>query len=270
MFMAQGLRFGQGRGPPARIPEMHQRRSAAYIRHMVRRTLPLIIALLLLAGKKATAQEHRPTTKVLLYKDRIAAEWDTVNCVKNVLKLNPLLFLRGEAPLYYERALSSKISAEVAVGVTFRNYLGGDLMGDVADDFSVGTRILARPSFHMGFRYYLTDDIEPQGAYLQGGFAYLDHSKDITLRDSSGQFTDLKLRDQRVYNDVRLYFGYQRLSSTNNWVLDAYGGVGYRNRSLRKVEEHLDLPERTYSYTVEESHGNMLALFLGVKIGYGF
>ena len=99
----------------------------AYIRHMARLPLPLLTALMLLVGGTTSAQDRGKPNKVVLYKDRLAAQWDTVNCVKNVFKLNPLLFLRGEAPLYYERALSPKISAEVAVGVTFRNYLGGDL-----------------------------------------------------------------------------------------------------------------------------------------------
>ncbi|MBS1545953.1 MAG: hypothetical protein JST38_18820 [Bacteroidetes bacterium] len=230
----------------------------------------LLSALLLLCGGSAFAQGNRKDTKVVLYKDRIAAQWDTVDCVKNVLKLNPLLFLRGEAPLYYERALSPRISAELAVGVTFRNYIGGDLAGDDADDFSAGTHIITKPSYHLGFRYYLTYDLEPQGMYLQGGFAYVDHSKDISVRDSTGAFTDVSLRDQRLYNDVRLYLGYQRLSGTSNWLIDFYGGIGLRNRSLKKVDEHFDLTEKTWSYSTEEKHDNVPAFFLGIKIGYGF
>ncbi len=216
------------------------------------------------------AQTNGKTTKVLLYKDRLAAQWDTVNCVKNVLKINPLLFLRGEIPLYYERALSHRLSAEIAVGVTFRNYLGGGFTGDKPDDFSAGTKIIAKPSFHVGIRWYLTDDIEPQGIYVQGEFAYLDHSKNISKKDSSGQFTEETLLDQRLYNDVRLYFGYQRLASTNNWLIDAYCGLGFRNRSLQLVEERINFVDRSFSYSVEETHDNVLAVFLGVKIGYGF
>lgn len=238
---------------------------------MVRLSMPQFLTMVLLAvSGPVIAQQDGKTTRVLLYKDRLAAQWDTVHCVKNVLKLNPLLFLRGEAPLYYERALSPRISGELAVGVTFRNYLGGGLTGDVADEFSAGTRIIAKPSFHVGIRYYLTADIEPQGAYLQGGFAYLDHSKDISKKDSTGQITDATLRDQRLYNDIRLYFGYQRLSSTSNWLFDAYCGFGLRNRSLIQVSEQLDLGDRSWSYAVEEKHDQVLALFLGVKIGYGF
>ena len=69
---------------------------------------------------------------------------------------------------------------------------------------------------------------------------------------------------------VRLYFGYQRLASTNNWLFDAYCGLGFRNRSLTLVDERLDLADRRWSYSVEETHDNVLAVFLGVKIGYGF
>jgi hypothetical protein len=47
-----------------------------------------------------------PKTKVVLYKDRLAAAFDTVDCVKNVVKINPLVFFRGEIPIYYERAIT--------------------------------------------------------------------------------------------------------------------------------------------------------------------
>lgn len=237
---------------------------------MARPLQSFLMALLALCMCTQAAAQGKGKTKVLLYKDRLAAQWDTVNCVKNVLKFNPLLFLRGELPLYYERALSHRISAELAVGVTFRNYIGGGLTGDVADDFSAGTNIIAKPSFHAGFRYYFTDDLEPQGVYLQGEFAYLDHSKDISVKDSTGHFTDKKLRDQRLYNDVRLYLGYQRISSINNWLFDAYCGLGFRNRSLTRVEERLNLADRNWDYTVKETHDNVIVPFLGVKVGYGF
>jgi hypothetical protein len=193
-----------------------------------------------------------------------------VNCVKNVLKINPLLFFRGELPLYYERALSPRVSAELAAGITFRNYIGGSLTGDAVDEFSAGTRILTRPAFHVGIRYYLTYDPEPQGLYVQGEFAYLDHSKDITEKDSAGTFTGNTLRDQRLYNDMRLYLGYQVLSGSSNWLIDLYAGAGYRNRSLTTVTELVDLTDRSWSYSVEEKHDNVLALFLGLKVGYGF
>lgn len=230
----------------------------------------LLFLALLWPGSGARAQAKGEGTKVLLYKDRLAAQWDTVDCVKNVVKFNPLLFLRGEVPFYYERALSHRLSVELGVGLTTRNYFGGGFTGDLPDDFSAGTRIWSRPSAHAGIRWYLADDIEPQGPYAQVEFAYLDHSKNIFMKDSTGHVGDNSLLDRRVYNDVRLYFGYQRLSATSNWLFDAYCGAGFRNRSITQVNERLELPDRRWTYSVTEKHDNVVALFLGIKVGYGF
>ncbi len=230
----------------------------------------LLSVTLLSAIPAALAQNGKPKAKVLLYKDRIAAQWDTVNCVKNVIKANPLLFFRGEIPIYYERALSPRLSLELGVGVTYRNYLNLTFAGDDADDFGAGTKIIANPSFHLGVRYYTVDDLEPQGPYFQVEFAYLNYSKDIGTKDSTGQFTGLTLRDERVYNDVRLYYGYQVLSGTSNWLFDFYGGVALRSRHMKIVHEKLNIPLGEWTYDVEEKNDNVPGFFLGVKVGYGF
>lgn len=233
-----------------------------------RRTI-LAFAAVLLGCAVVSAQSGRKTG-VVLYKDRLSQQWDTVKCVRNVLKINPLLFLRGEVPLYYERALSPRLSAELAVGITYRNYLSLSFAGDDADDFGAGTDILAKPSFHIGARYYLVDDIEPQGTYLQAEFAYLDYAKHIAKKDSTGQFNGEQLLDERIYNDIRLYFGYQRLSATNNWLFDIYCGAGFRARDRAMVHEQLNVAESRWDYDIEESRDNVVAFFLGVKVGYGF
>ena len=121
----------------------------------------------------------KPETKVVLYKDRMAAAFDTVDCVKNVIKLNPLLFFRGEVPIYFERALTPRLSLEIAVGVTTRNYLNFSFEGDEPDDFGAATEIIARPTFHLGARYYMNDDLEPQGWYWHVELAHLEYGKDI-------------------------------------------------------------------------------------------
>ena len=230
---------------------------------------PLLLAVLcVLLVQGALAQP--PKTKVVLYKDRLAAQWDTVKCVKNVFTINPLLFLRGEIPLYYERALSVRLSAILGAGVTYRNYLNLDFAGDDADDFGAGTEIIAKPSFHVGGRYYLVDDLEPQGTYVQVEFAYLNYSKNIGVKDSTGQFNGGKMLDERIYNDIRLLFGYQQLSARNNWLFDVYGGFALRARDMNIVHEDLNPSLRTWVYTTEVKRDNVPAFFLGVKIGYGF
>ncbi|MEO8590678.1 MAG: hypothetical protein ABI432_14985, partial [Flavobacteriales bacterium] len=135
---------------------------------ILRAVLP---ALFLLYGFHALAQDPKP--KVVLYKERLAAQFDTVDCVKNVFKINPLLFFRGEIPLYYERALTPNLSLEIGIGVTLRDYLHVSFVGDDADDYGAGTEIIPNLSFHMAARFYFGDDLEPQGFYVQPEFAHL-------------------------------------------------------------------------------------------------
>ncbi|MBK7268504.1 MAG: hypothetical protein IPI07_02945 [Flavobacteriales bacterium] len=75
------------------------------------------------AASTGAGKPEKQKPKVVLYKDRLAAQWDTVKCVKNVIKLNPLMFFRGEIPIYYERALSPQLSPEPASASPWRNYL---------------------------------------------------------------------------------------------------------------------------------------------------
>lgn len=239
------------------------------ISHPPRHYLGLVLGFLLSAGA-VQAQPGKPG--VVLYKDRVAAAFDTVPCVKNVLKINPLLFFRGEIPVYYERAITHRLSLEAGVGVTLRNYLALSFTGDDADDFGAGTEIIPRLSFNAGFRYYFADDIEPQGAYGQISFAHLNYTKDIRTKGPTGEFSDVTLRDDRTYNDVRLLFGYQMLSINSNWLFDVYCGPAFRDRFNVKVEEHLDLTgdRPKWAYNVTESKDQTVAFFLGVKVGLGF
>ena len=226
-------------------------------------------ALFLLFVLQAAAQDPKP--KVVLYKDRLAAQFDTVDCVKNVFKINPLLFFRGEIPLYYERALTPKLSIELGIGVTYRNYLALSFVGDDADDFGAGTKIIPRLSFHIAPRFYFQDDLEPQGFYLQPEFAHLQYSKEISLKmDTTGVFTGESLLDERTYDDLRLLAGYQILSGSSNWMVDFYGGLAVRSRNMVVVKENHDVTAETYTYTVTETSDVIPAIFLGVKFGVGF
>lgn len=223
-----------------------------------------------LAALLAHGQSKDARARVLLRKERMAAQFDTVNVVKNVVKANPLLFLRGEIPLYYERALTYRLSMEVGVGVTLRNYMAMTFMGDDADDFGAGTEIIPNLSYRIAARFYLEDDLEPQGWYVQPEFGHLVYAKDIREVGPNGVFTEVRYRDQRTFNDVRALLGYQMLSSSSNWLIDVYGGVAFRDRNLRKVQENLDPATRLYTYKVVESNDIIPAFFLGVKVGVGF
>ena len=229
-----------------------------------------IALLLVLVAGAATAQGKGQKMRVVLQEDSAAGPSDTVNLVRNSIKINPLLWLRGEVPIYYERAITHRVSLVLAVGITTRNTVGLGLSHEPVDAYSAGTKVIMKPAFHAGLRYYLTKDMEAQGFYVQGEFVYLDHSKDITLKDARGRFTDRTLCDQSIYRDQRLYVGYQHLASTSNWLFDAYAGLGLRSRELYQVNEHMNLNDGVWSYTQTEVNDQVIAYFLGVKVGYGF
>lgn len=267
---AHGAKFGNpahcptsfmGMYPPLLLPSLHMYPLVTRSRWPLT-TLAVLIALV------AQAQEPKP--RVLLQKDRLTAQFDTVNVVKNVVKLNPLLLLRGEVPIFYERALTYKLSVEVGLGVTFRDYLRLSFGGDDVDDFGTGIEVVSRPTYHLGVRYYLGQDLEPQGGYLQLQFSHLDYIKDVRVQSIDGEFTNDKLRDRRVYNDLRLLAGYQMLSGNSNWMFDLYGGLGMRSRAMDKVRENYDTVTRLYSYEVVKQNDIAPAFFLGVKVGLGF
>ena len=91
--------------------------------------LALVLATSGISALHAQEMKKKAKPKVILQRDRLAQQFDTVDVVKNVIKLNPLLFFRGEIPLYYERALTHRLSAEVAIGFTWRNYLNVSFAG---------------------------------------------------------------------------------------------------------------------------------------------
>lgn len=228
---------------------------------------PLTCLPLLVLSMCVQAQDK---PRVVLQKDWGKARFDTVSVMKNVVKVNPLLFFRGEIPIHYERALSPQLSIKVGAGITLRNYLAMSFAGDDADDFGAGTEIVPGFTYRIAARFYLEDDPEPQGWYLQPEFARITYIKDILVADASGGFTEERLRDRRIYNDIRLLSGYQVLSYSSNWVFDMYGGLAFRVRDMQVVNETLDPVARTFSYAQEQRNDRVPAFFLGVKIGLGF
>lgn len=224
------------------------------------------LAILLLFTTAAYGQKKR--TRIVVEDETKPFRFDTIHAVKNVFKLNPLLFLTGEIPLYYERALGPQLSVEAAIGITLRNYISLSFNEEV-DDFGGGIEILTKPSYHLAIRYFFEKNIELEGLYLSPEFSHRNYSKYISEKGDDGRFTDTKHLDERIYNDIKLLLGYQVLMHSNNMVIDMYTGLGARVRDQQIVYEHNTLGNG-WNYRVEENSDVVPALYLGFKVGIGF
>jgi len=230
----------------------------------------LLLAAFSFSSKELVAQDpSEKETKVVLYKEHSKSQWDTVNVIKNIVKGNPLLFFHGEVPVYFERAISERVSLELGLGLTTRNYVSL-AFSDEADDFGAGTEIQAKIAAHIAARYYLTDDLEPYGWYISPEFATRTYTKIITLKDNEGALTTTRWKDERVFNDSKLLLGYQLLGGTSNWLIDFHGGIGLRNRDHQKVVENFDTATGVRTYELEFVDDTIFAPFLGFKVGVGF
>ena len=149
---------------------------------------------------------------------------------KNIIKLNPLDLLVTSFPIYYERVLAPKISAEIGLGVTTTagsiTFLEGTLLNNT-DGFYKGKTGLM---FKLGMRYYPSkhDDI-PEGTYLGleyqvRQYAYDTYPYKNGSRTSEGPYQNTTFTQQDL---IRFILGYQGIGS-GSFTWDPYIGVGWR------------------------------------------
>lgn len=168
---------------------------------------------------------------------------------RSSIKLNPLSFVRGDIPLYFEQTISDNISFEIGAGVTVFDYLGDGLfpiernvtLG--AADYELGY------SFTANMRYYAQKyNYETEGLYF--GLEY--------RHQTYNHKTDLHPSDfYTKYNDVRLLIGYIYIFDENAFI-EPFAALGFRNIKYNSV---------TSAIATENNKALLPHFSLGVKIG---
>lgn len=192
---------------------------------------------------------------------------DTLIEIRNSLKLDPLIILKGEFVLSYERAITNHFAAEITIGFTRRNWtlpwLGLD-----ADDLRRNIKVKTGPTVKLGVRYYTKDSRELHGFYVMPQIAYRVFEKEFAELDSSGALNGISHLDQRSIKEASLTLGYQHLSIYSNFVLDVYATLGYEERVLQQVSRIPDTIETLYQTRNYKDYG--LNPMVGVRLGFGF
>jgi hypothetical protein len=174
------------------------------------------------------------------------------------MKINPLLFFRGDIPVYLESTLTDKISFEVGVGITLTDYIF-ELSRSNYEELDLDSR--TGYSYRLGFRYYASDySFEPVGVYF--ALEHRHQTYNSTLVEC-GDIKNISKDLSRKNNDFRLTIGYMNVFEENVFF-EPYAGFGLRNRSYNEITC------TDTDYSIENENDMVPYLSLGFKVGIIF
>jgi len=202
----------------------------------------LFIFIFIAIGLKAFAQD--PSSVKMEYDESKDVSKNYAKS-RTAIKLNPLLFFRGDVPIYVERNITDKFSLEAGVGFTMVDYLS-----DLSFEPAVSEREMEIGlSYRAGVRYYAADfSFEPEGVYFSAEYRYQNY-----------KFNYMDLSHSYSNSDIRLTMGY--LSNIEEHVfIEPYAGFGFRNRTFKYPS--------SLNYDVKD--GLVPFLSLGFKMGISF
>lgn len=224
-----------------------------------------------------TGHNHLNVKKVLFilvlglsifsFKLNANVQGDTLLRVATAIKINPLLFFRGELPIYLEQKITGNLSVEGAYSMTRRDLFSGTFDHDL-DDLSRQVEIESGRGYKFGIRYYLEASEELHGFYVSAQYATREYKKYFFQEDTLGLITTDKIMDIREISEYKLIFGSQNLSYYSNFFFDIYAGVGWRKKDY--IEVHREVRGIVPSHFTRDTNGENLSFYLGLKIGVGF
>lgn len=203
---------------------------------------------------------------------------------KNALKINPLLYLRGELPIYYERALTQNLSIEAAVGMTFKDYSAGfansfDESSNNYNSERAKEKVIPNTSFKLGLRYY-SGDVVLDGFYFAIEYAKRDYTKEVTITDEivtntvgfSNTFATVvyNFKEEEFHNEIKLIVGSQEHYYWDNVFIDYYLGAGIDKYSEKKIEVTYNSTTSQNDYVLNSKSETVPRFYLGLKIGFVF
>lgn len=231
---------------------------------------------------KGYNQDTVKTTLIIFDQDNINTVTNNkdTSIQKNALKVNPLLYVRGEIPIYYERALNNYFSVEAAIGITFKDYTSG--LFDDGNSFgeSKEEKINSNVSFKLGLRYY-SGGVVMDGFYFALEFAKRDYSKDLTFtitdniyNATTGTSTTItsayNFKESDNHQEFKLIVGSQEHYYWDNVFVDYYIGAGIDKYTEVKVNSESNATTNKYDYSLKTSSKTAPRFYLGLKFGFMF
>ncbi len=174
------------------------------------------------------------------------------------LKLNPLLLVRGDIPVYYEMSLSNRLSVELGVGLTAIDYLTSRNY-NLDPDQDLDYKIELGFSVRGGLRYYTSDySYEPHGFYFGVTYRLQNFKSELTKINN---FDNLSENIEAVNNDARFEIGFVNTFEEGVFI-EPYIGIGFRSRDYDKII--ID----EFVYSINRTNDIVPYFSIGAKIGF--
>ncbi|MDX5442725.1 MAG: hypothetical protein LPJ89_02960 [Hymenobacteraceae bacterium] len=186
----------------------------------------------------------------------------------NFLKINPLLILNGDVPIYYERGLFPNVSLEVGLGMTMQDVMV-DFMEE-EDDTPADEKITKSHGFGISYRisprFYPSFKYEGYtGWYFAPMFRQQIYNATVTQINKE----KFNVAQQQTVTDIKMLIGYQADLDYDRVILDVYTGIGPKMTNYKNdvvFEEGISGKTATFEDRVEKK----LSLALGFKVGFAF
>lgn len=192
----------------------------------------------------------------------------------NLIKVDPVLILVGEVPLFYERRINDFLSLEIGAGPTLAHELtifSGDFFSVLDGSYELypeGATTELGLTYSLSARLYPLADGDAEGVYLGPTYHYKDFRFLYPLIDQNGFPTEDGSRLKWKYNDYLVQGGYQ-YEFWDNLYVDTYLGFGLRNKTLDVIQMTYD-DDGNRQYNIGTVKKKSIAYSFGTKLGIRF
>lgn len=204
------------------------------------------------------------------------------NQKRNAFKINPILLIRGEMPLYYERAIYKNISGEIAIGVTNTDYLQNlfEYMSEDINDFDPTFMAVEKSkpniSYKLGLRFYKKGMVM-DGFYFALEFAQRKYTNEVTMSEQptlnyiTNTYSTTKFTEETKHSEYKVIIGSQNFYFWEDFFVDYYIGMGidqYHDTRLGLVKDKSPLSAEYYE--LKATNKLSPGFYLGIKLGFAF
>jgi hypothetical protein len=222
----------------------------------MRKNIWLIGILGILFFVNSNAQE-KPVVKIQM-DDDLSEDSKSIK-FNHLLKLNPIIFTRGDIPIYYENNFRNNLSVEIGVGLTLRDFLANSssdstwfnsFNSNIEEEINIGY------SYRIGIRYYSANyGFDPEGLYFSLNYRQQKYSSTLTSVNSVLANNEELSRSNK---DVFLALGYVYMLDENAFI-DPYIGFGIRTRVYDEVSSLAS------SYSINNKKDVVPIIVVGLK-----